>query len=158
MKESFDRFYQRHLGLVRAMALARTGDAAQADDLTQETMLSAWRSFATLQDRDDSGQRAWLLTALRHRAIESWRRAKPAEPLLAAEAACDDNPALRLDIARALMALSHTDRELIVLRYFEQCDATEIGAILSLPPGTVRRRLGEARRRLETALEAWRTR
>ena len=158
MKESFDRFYQRHLGLVRAMALARTGHTAQADDLTQETMLSAWRSFATLKDRDDSGQRAWLLTVLRHRAIESWRRAKPLELLSATEAGCEDNPALRLDIARALATLSDSDRELIVLRYFEQCDATEIGAILSLPPGTVRRRLGEARVRLETALEAWRIR
>ncbi len=158
MKEIFDRFYQRHLGLVRAMALARTGSAALADDLVQETMLSAWRSFATLKDRDDSRQRAWLLTALRHRAIESWRRTKPSELLSATEVACEDNPTLRLDIARALATLSDSDRELIVLRYFEQCDATEIGAILSLPPGTVRRRLGEARVRLETALEAWRTR
>lgn len=158
MQESFNRFYQRHLGLVRAMALARTGDGALADDLTQETMLSAWRHFAALQTRDDSGQRAWLLTALRHRAIESWRQRKPLEPLVETVAAAPDDPTLRVDIARALTRLSDTDRELIVLRYFEQCDATEIGVILSLPPGTVRRRLREARVRLEAALESWSTR
>ena len=39
--EAFDRFYQRHLGLVRAAALAKTGDVARADDLAQETMLRA---------------------------------------------------------------------------------------------------------------------
>ena len=158
MKQAFDAFYQRHLRLVRAMALARTGDTALADDLAQETMLCAWRSFALLRGRDDSGQRAWLLTALRHRAIERWRRAKPLEPLPEAGTVSADDTGLRLDVARALATLSDTDRELIVLRYFEQCDSSEIGTLLNLPPGTVRRRLGEARVRLETALEAWRTR
>ena len=158
MEETFNPFYQRHLGLVRAVALARVGDVALADDLTQETMLAAWKSFAVLQKRDDSGQRAWLLTVLRHRVIESWRQRKPSEPLLETVSVSADDPALRLDIACALATLGDTDRELIVLRYFEQCDATQIGAILNLPPGTVRRKLGEARVRLEAVLEAWRIR
>ena len=51
MEETFNPFYQRHLGLVRAVALARVGDVALADDLTQETMLAAWKSFAVLQKR-----------------------------------------------------------------------------------------------------------
>ena len=153
--EAFDRFYQRHLGLVRAAALAKTGDAARADDLTQETMLRAWRAFDGLRRRDDDGQRAWLLVALRHRAVEAWRRSKPEEPLSETLMERGGDAALKLDVAQALSTLSDADRELIILRYFEGCDATEIGAILRLPPGTVRRKLGEARQRLERSLEAW---
>ena len=156
MDEAFDRFYQRHLSLVRATALAKTGDPSQADDLTQETMLRAWRAFESLKNRDDAGQRAWLLTALRHRAVEAWRRSKPEEPLSETLTETEGDTALKLDVARALSTLSDSDRELIVLRYFEGCDATEIGSILSLPPGTVRRKLGEARTRLERALQDWR--
>ena len=156
MDEAFDRFYQRHLGLVRATALAKTGDVGLADDLTQETMLRAWRAFDSLKDRDDAGQRAWLLTALRHRAVEAWRRSKAEEPLSETLTESEGNAALKLDVAKALSTLSDSDRELIVLRYFEGCDATEIGRTLRLPPGTVRRKLGEARQRLERALQDWR--
>lgn len=157
MDDAFDRFYQRHLALVRATALAKTGDPGRADDLAQETMLRAWKAFDTLRERDDAGQRAWLLTALRHRAIEAWRRTRPEEPLSPALRQRCPETTLPIDVARALATLCDDDRELIVLRYFEACDATEIGAILNLPPGTVRRRLGEVRHRLERALDAWRT-
>ena len=119
-------------------------------------MLRAWRAFDSLKGRDDSGQRAWLLVALRHRAVEAWRRSRAEEPLSENLTEREGNSALKLDVARALSTLSDSDCELIVLRYFEGCDGTEIGKILRLPPGTVRRKLGEARQRLERTLEAWR--
>lgn len=155
MDDAFDRFYQRHLSLIRAMALARTGAADRADDLVQETMLRAWRAFDSLRERDDAAQRAWLLVALRHRAIEAWRKAPDEGELPLALCAPLPDTALRIDVLRALQALTEQERELIVLRYFEGCDSTEIGQLLSLPAGTVRRRLGEARQKLERALEGW---
>lgn len=166
--EAFDRFYQRHLSLVRALALAKTGDIGRGEDLTQETMLRAWRSFEVLRTRDADGQRAWLLTTLRHRAVEAWRRTRTEESLDAALSPsaldkvsldkagdCGRLSALTLDVAHALSTLREEDRELIVLRYFQGCDATEIGAMLQMPPGTVRRRLGEVRQNLARLLGAW---
>jgi RNA polymerase sigma-70 factor, ECF subfamily len=156
MHDAFDRFYQRHLPLIRAMALAKTGAADRADDLVQETMLRAWRAFDVLRERDDAAQRAWLLVALRHRAIEAWRRAPDESELSEMLCAPTADSALRLDVLRALQTLSDEERELIVLRHFEGCDSAEIGQLLDLPPGTVRRRLSEARQKLERALESWR--
>jgi RNA polymerase sigma-70 factor (ECF subfamily) len=157
MDDVFDRFYKRHLSLVRATALARAGEAAGADDLTQETMLAAWRDFAWLQNGDDDRQRAWLLTTLRNRSIDAWRRRRPTVISEREPTVCDTTAPLRLDVARALSTLGDTDRELIVLRYFEQLDSPEIGRILDLPDGTVRRRLGEARQKLAARLAAWET-
>lgn len=152
--DPFDRFYKRHFPLVWAAALARTADRCAAGDLVQETMLRAWRHFPTLSGRDDDGQRAWLLTALRHRQIEAWRRQRPTADETEASVADSDLP-LRLDVARALAAMDETDRELVVLRYFAQCDSPEIGRILGMPEGTVRRRLAEARSELARRLAAW---
>ena len=154
--DPFDRFYKRHFPLVWAAALARTADRCAAGDLVQETMLRAWRHFETLSGRDDDGQRAWLLMSLRHRQIEAWRRQHPTAPEVEARAAESDTP-LRLDVARALARMDETDRELVVLRYFMQCDSPEIGRILGMPEGTVRRRLGEARAELAQRLSAWET-
>lgn len=154
--EEFDRFYERHLALVWAAAIARTADRCQAGDLVQETMLRAWRHYDQIRHRDDNGQRAWLLTTLRHRTIEAWRREKPTAPETEPVVAQDDLP-LRIDIARALAQMDPTDREIVVLRYFEQLDSPQIGTILELPEGTVRRRLAEARRELARRLAAWET-
>lgn len=152
----FDAFYRRHFPLVWAAALARTADRCAAGDLVQETMLRAWRHFDTLSERDHDGQRAWLLTALRHRQIEAWRRQHPTA-LEAEGSVVESDLPLRLDVARALAAMEATDRDLVVLRYFQQCDSPEIGRILGMPEGTVRRRLSQARTELAKRLAAWET-
>jgi RNA polymerase sigma-70 factor, ECF subfamily len=156
--DTFDDFFQRHLPLVRAVALARTADSARADDLTQETFLRAWRHFAHLQTCGLSAQRAWLLRALRHVAVDAHRRAEPAaleETADAAIAKNDPNALLRLDVARALAELDETDREIALLRYFVEMNSREIGEMLGMPEGTVRRRLAVCRERLACRLAAW---
>jgi RNA polymerase sigma-70 factor (ECF subfamily) len=54
---------------------------------------------------------------------------------------------------RALSALSHKLREVVVLRYFEDLSSPEIGSVLGIPEGTVRFRLMIARQRLRPLLD-----
>jgi RNA polymerase sigma-70 factor (ECF subfamily) len=56
------------------------------------------------------------------------------------------------DLWRALATLPTSLREVVVLRYFEDLSSREIGAILRLPPGTVRFRLSRAMHRLRPLL------
>jgi RNA polymerase sigma-70 factor (ECF subfamily) len=157
--ERFNAFYQQHLPLVFATALARCQNRAQAEDLAQETLLRAWRHFDMLRQRDVNAQRAWLLRTLRHRAIEAWRHQRP-ERLECAENvdfAEDGTPsALRLDVIAALGQLTPADREVVVLRYFLDLSSRDIAEVTGLPDGTVRRRLAQCRTRLAACLADWR--
>jgi RNA polymerase sigma-70 factor (ECF subfamily) len=161
MDDAFDVFYRRHLPLVFAAALARCQNGAQAEDLAQETLLRAWRHFDALRGRDVNAQRAWLLRALRHRAVEAWRRWRQqpdtGDGADRERAAADGTPsALRLDVLAALGELDPDDREIVVLRYFLDLSSREIGEAIGRPEGTVRRRLSECRGRLAERLAPWR--
>ena len=160
MDDAFDCFYRKHLPLIFAAALAKTADRGHAEDLVQETMLRAWRHFTLLAERDVNGQRAWLLTALRHRAIEEWRRqetrAVSEETVIPSGGPAIPSVELGLDVARALSKLPDTERELVVLRYFHQLNSRDIGEVLGMPEGTVRRKLAEIRAALAKQLDEWR--
>jgi RNA polymerase sigma-70 factor (ECF subfamily) len=155
----FEAFYRSHLRLVSAMALARDANPCQAEDLTQETFLRAWRHFPQLAALDPPAQRAWLVRTLTHLAIDAVRRRQvasqyaPERPAPGLEPG--DRAALRLDVTRALAALEETDRQIVVLRYFLEMNSREIGELLGIPEGTVRHRLAQCRRFLAECHSAW---
>jgi len=157
---AFDAFYREHIRLVYAMALARGVGPSLAEDLAQETFLRAWRHFGLLATLEPPARRAWLIRVLRNLAYDVRQREVlpidiEAEP---DRAALDsgERAALRLDVARALSCLEEPDREIVVLRYFLELNSREIGEILALPEGSVRRRLMACRRQLRQRLLPWR--
>src|SRR2546427_10704444 len=71
-RASFEREALVHLDSLYRVALRLTGNAADADDLGQETMLKAYRAW----DQYEKGTNAkgWLLTILRNAFINEYRR------------------------------------------------------------------------------------
>src|SRR5712671_1632708 len=71
-RASFEREALVHLDTLYRVALRLTGNAAEADDLVQETMLKAYRAW----DQYEKGTNAkgWLLTILRNSFINEYRR------------------------------------------------------------------------------------
>src|SRR6266851_7021288 len=71
-RASFEREALVHLDSLYRVALRLTGNAADADDLVQETMLKAYRAW----DQYEKGTNAkgWLLTILRNSFINEYRR------------------------------------------------------------------------------------
>src|SRR2546426_7558456 len=71
-RATFEREALVHLDSLYRVALRLTGNAADADDLVQETMLKAYRAW----DQYEKGTNAkgWLLTILRHAFINEYRR------------------------------------------------------------------------------------
>lgn len=161
MTETFNEFYQSYVRLVYATALSRNGIPCAAEDLTQETMLRAWRGFEQVQNLAPAAQRAWLLTTLRNLTVDAVRKEKPdrwqsweSQPEQSSGGGTDMS-SLRLDVAKALTKLDPLDREIVVLRYFADLSSPEIGETLSMPESTVRRRLMNCREKLATALAPW---
>src|SRR5690349_24446298 len=71
-RASFEREALVHLDSLYRVALRLTGNAAEADDLVQETMLKAYRAWH--QFERGTNAKGWLLTILRHAFINEYRR------------------------------------------------------------------------------------
>lgn len=101
--------------------------------------------------------KAWLFTTARNLYCDQLRRAAKEEQLLSAFFPEEDNaePDSALDTVEAaslLALLTPEERRMFTLRYTAGYNASEIGQLLSLPPGTVRSRLAQIRHRLKTEL------
>jgi RNA polymerase sigma-70 factor (ECF subfamily) len=154
----FEAFYRDHVQLVYALARSRSADTGQAEDLTQDTFLRAWQHFELLAAAEPAARRAWLVRTLRNLAIDAWRRGHAASGGLeraSADPEAEAGAELRVDLARALGRLEERDREMVVLRYLEGMNSREIGELMDLPEGTVRRRLSECRQALAQHLASW---
>jgi RNA polymerase sigma factor (sigma-70 family) len=131
-----------------------------ADDALQDTWLAA-RLSAPERGRSP---RPWLAAVLRNQIRARWqrdtrrRRREEAAALLAAdcEAAVDavhERLEMQRLVAERVMALDRPLRTVVLLRYFEGRDSTEIAALLGIPAGTVRWRLKTALDRLRAELD-----
>lgn len=142
--------------LVRRTALRLAGDRAEADDLTQETMLKAYRAWPSF--RRGTNARAWMLTILYNTFYNLRRRQKRAAhhtSRLAAESRRDpmrNDPEARLlgaaverGVLRAIGSLPGQQREILLLRALEELSYDEISERLGVPVGTVKSRLSRAR-------------
>ena len=136
-RRAFEHLTERHAAAVLRLATAVTDDPASAEDILQQTFLSAYRNAASF--RGEGSARAWLLTIARNAAYRL--RAKQGredlmnEPLmtLGRDAGWgSDNPealaiaAQRRDtLTRALQTLSPGDREVLILRDIEGLSGQE---------------------------------
>lgn len=149
------------------VAIALIG-AADAEDAAQEALLRAWKAAASLREGDT--MRSWLLRITAN-VCHDWRRGRPGTrarltmsfssdsgggPALLASTDADpgsDAAATRLDLRRLVDLLEEDLRVVVVLRYYAEMNATEIGAALDLPASTIRTRLQRALARLRAAAE-----
>ena len=136
-------------------------DESRAEDLTQEVFLKALQN-RTLIDSFTPGQcKAWLFAAARNLYCDQMRRSAREKELLEellppGEEELPDATASaaagRTDLAGLMELLDPLDRALFTLRYEEGYNASELGEMFRLPPGTVRTRLMKARTILKKQL------
>ena len=143
---------------LRRYARGLAGDADRADDLVQDTLERAWRSFSLWQQRGEV--RAWLFGILHNRFIDRLR-AQGARPESSAgddlpeppvRPTQDDRLELR-DLERALQRLAPEQREVLLLVGVEDLGYAEVARVVGVPIGTVMSRLSRARARLRLELQ-----
>lgn len=125
-----------------------------ADDLLQETFARVLGS--RLRPENDEHLRRYLYRTASHLLIDRKRRPSPdhesTEEIELVAAAAD--PALRLDLSRALTHLKSRDRQVLYLAHVEELDHRGIGAAMGISAMSVRVLLFRARRRLAVVLES----
>jgi RNA polymerase sigma-70 factor (ECF subfamily) len=173
-REASERFYSviwPHASTVLRTARILARDAAEADDLAQETMIKAFRSIESFKPGTDA--RAWLMTILRNTRIDRMRASAAskdtvsldqlgAEPQASPESAREDamweDPESLLEefsdrqIIAALQQLPEEIRWTLLLVNVEQLDHAEAAAVLDVPVGTIKSRAHRGRAMLRGAL------
>jgi RNA polymerase sigma-70 factor (ECF subfamily) len=130
---------------------------ADAEDVAQEALVKAYRSFRQLRDRERF--RAWLVRMTWRMALDRRRgdvRRAAREQLEAARVTVAAHSPEAPERARALWqaidALSEKLRIVVVLSAIEGHDLKDVASLLQVPEGTVKSRLFAARQQLKDAL------
>ena len=161
---AFDRLYADHAGRALAYFLRSGFAGAEAEDLTQETFIRAFRSLHTF-DAARGGFRTWLATIARNVARKYWSRRKAPEnfdPELAEEIFADtSNPGPDPGEAEELAAVEQcvdslpADMGRIVrMRYIKAMTTRGISTELKVPEATIRLRLKESQDALRKCLNS----
>lgn len=154
--EAFTELFRRYRQPIYAFFRRRVLDPAHAEELTQETFLALLRSATRYEPR--ALFRTYLyviaLKILRaHRRKAAFRATFLGQPNSIPEAAKQDPTEAALWVRRAVAKLDPVDREILLLREFEQLSYAEIADLLQLPVNTVRSRLFRARTALRQLLK-----
>jgi RNA polymerase sigma-70 factor (ECF subfamily) len=148
-REAFEQLFARYRGPLYGFFRRRLDGDQRAEDLTQETFLAVIRASAHYEPR--ALVRTYLYgIAMNLLAAERRKRDRDLPPGNAArEATTKEAPDAVLWIRQALAKLEDSEREILMLREYEQLSYAEIAELLKLPVNTVRSRLFRARMALK---------
>ena len=167
-REAFGALVSIHERLVVRTALAALGSREDAEDAAQEAFVTAWRKLDGF--RGDSTFKTWLLTITWRKALDrrrtrrlwwsrqgaSWAEPAPLEEFASPDASPEHVAVARdlADRARAEIAqLSPKLRDALLLAVTGEHRYEDIATLLSIPTGTVKWRVAEARKQLSARLD-----
>ena len=162
-QQAYAQLMQRYAGAVFNVAYRMLGNAQDAEDASQEIFL---RAYTRLESFDQARRfSTWLLSIASNYCIDRLRRQRLAwltlDDVAFTLASGERGPEGRaLDaeerdmVQRALMRLSDTYRQVMVLRYWHDMSYDEIAQATGLPESTIKTRLFRARNMLADALRA----
>jgi RNA polymerase sigma-70 factor (ECF subfamily) len=151
-----------------------TGNAADAEDLTQDVFLKIYSNLASF-DTGRGSLQVWITTMTRNLLVDNFRRTRnqratssldegwdsaeylpPVERLTAGGTSAHESAAqkeLAKMVQDALARVSVELREAVILRDLQDLDYKEIAQVLNIPEGTVKSRISRGRAELARLLE-----
>jgi len=151
-----------------------TGNAADAEDLTQDVFLKVYSNLASF-DTGRGSLQVWITTMTRNLLVdnfrrtrnlratgsldEGWESAEELRPIdrLTASGPSPHESAAKKELAKmvqnALARVSVELREAVILRDLQDLDYKEIAQVLGIPEGTVKSRISRGRAELARLLE-----
>lgn len=160
LQQLFRRYAGAFLALARRMGL----DSATQEDVVQEAFSKIWKNAREFDPRRASA-RAWLLAVAHHTTVDQIRRLearpKPLEPEDEESAEAFDLPGVGLDeegllnrirLRKAMSQLSHEEREVVEVLFYQGYAHQEAAHKLGIPLGTLKTRARRALSRLKEEL------
>ena len=152
----FGKIVEKYWNMVVALALSRVSDAAEAEDIAQESFLKAYSQLSGL--RDPSRLAGWLSKITMQQCSNSLRRTARSKRALGSrtipievineQPAMAANPGLTQNqvrfVRQTVRRLPEKFRTLIIMRFVAGLSTVKIAEQLGKRPGTVRVRLHRA--------------
>ena len=158
------RLYRQHVARVFRTVRGALRSDAEAQDVTQDAMLTVLTSLNRYSPRSGTRFGAWVTTIALNTMRRRFRRRRPEltatgelpeVPAVDADVGDDlDSAKQRAALLRALAELEPREREIVSLRYGAELNAAEIAAQLRLEAANVRKILERTRVRLGERIEA----
>lgn len=162
---AFREYVEPELEVLLRVARSLTGNTADAEDLTQETLIRAYKAVSRFDGRHP---RAWLLTILRRTHLNMHRRQRP-DTVADWDALRNTRPAfgakehpsaedevvdqeLHHSLVQALADLDPRFRQTLWLVDVDDLSYADAAAVMGVPVGTVMSRLSRARDRVRRHL------
>ena len=165
--DAFNRLVMLHQDAIYGFSFSLTRQHSIADDVTQETFISAFRNISKVRGNNF---RAWLLRIARNKAYDYFRHQSRRRELsvdedtavfrekLVSHSPTPADVAMNSDLREALEhcigALSHQHREVIVLIDVQGSSYEDASAVCEVNIGTVKSRLNRARQRVRDCLQS----
>jgi RNA polymerase sigma-70 factor, ECF subfamily len=153
-RAAFEELFARYRKPLYGFFGRRLNNPARAEDLVQETFLAVIRAVSRYEPRALVrtylyGIALNLLSAERRRFLTSnaFGQSSP-------EPKTDGNPECVLSVRQAMEKLDLPDREILMLREYEQLSYSDIAELLRIPLNTVRSRLFRSRLALKSYLDS----
>lgn len=158
-KEAFGTIYKLYYTKIYRYCRINLSNTSEAEDLAQETFLKAWRALPTFSTYNGSSIQAFLFKIARNAMIDLSRKKKelPLDTALEVESKEDIEEGLDKKnnietVQKALLKLEGDERQLVVLRFFEEMHSKDIAQILNLNEGAVRVRIHRILKKLREIL------
>jgi RNA polymerase sigma-70 factor (ECF subfamily) len=158
-QDEFERSAMPHSRSLLRVARRLVSDGAAAEDLVQETLLRAWRSFDQFQTGTNA--RAWLFRIMFNAFYAQGRQTRSAPVVVSLDAPGHAAEPVRpaalslvdaAEVNRAFGELSDEHRTVLLLGVVEGFTCREMADVLELPMGTVMSRLSRGRQALRERL------
>ncbi len=169
-ESAFAQLTRRHLNGVYSFIVRFVGEPQEAEDITQDTFLKAWKSLQKYNE-SSSKFKTWLFRIARNTSIDFLRKKKHVPfshfeteagvNVLTETIASEEEPPEQLmmkledakELRQTLELLPPKAREILLLYYTNDMTFEEIGGVLGEPPNTVKSRHRRALQALREILE-----
>lgn len=147
-EDAFRELVSRHAGLVYSAALRQVGQATLAEEVTQAVFCILAKKAAKLQDRTVVA--GWLhqtarFAALKAARAEQRRQAREQEAsLMNGDHEESVWPRIAPHLDEAMAALGESDRDALILRYFEDRNLRDVGQCLGVSDDAAQKRVSRA--------------
>ena len=145
-KEAFTELYETYFGKLYRYVVARIGNRAEAEDMTQQVFVKAYKSISSYRWRGVPFS-AWLFRIAHNLVVDFFRKEskRPTVPLEESLVASNDNVQQvverRLDIERVMAAtrqLTAAQREVVSLRFAGGLAIAEVARVMGKSEGAVK--------------------
>lgn len=155
---ALETLYRDVSPLVYTLAVRALGNETEAEDVTQQTFVAAWRSRATYAP-ERGALRGWVVGIARRAIADALERRSRERRSLEAVRAVVDEVAQDRSMERSLLAyeidsLGDPRRTIMTMAFFDGHTHEQISSELDMPLGTVKSHIRRSLTTLRTRMEA----